>query len=126
MPAVRQVHPDEGVARIEEREEHRGVRLRAGVRLDVGMIGTEELLRAIDGELFDAIYELASAVVALAGQPLSVLVRERGAHCLQYRRRHEVLARDQLESLALPLRLQLDQPSDLRIGFAQRAARRAA
>ena len=68
MPAVRQVHAEERVARLEEREEHRGVRLRAGVRLHVGVLGAEELLRAVDGELLDLVDELAAAVVALARQ----------------------------------------------------------
>jgi hypothetical protein len=35
MPARRQRHAEDGVARLEKREQHRLVRLRAGMRLDV-------------------------------------------------------------------------------------------
>ena len=43
------------------------VGLGAGVRLDVGVLGAEELLGALDGQRLDHVDELAAAVVALAG-----------------------------------------------------------
>ena len=43
------------------------VGLAPGVRLHVGVLGAEELLGAVDGELLDHVDELAAAVVALAG-----------------------------------------------------------
>ena len=52
------------------------VRLRAGVRLDVGVLGAEELLRALDRERLGDVDELAAAVVALARIALGVLVGE--------------------------------------------------
>ena len=107
MAAVRQIHAEERVARLEEGG-HRGeVRLRAGVRLHVRVLGAEELLRAIDRQLLHLVDDLAAAVVALARQSLGVLVRERRPHRLEHGRRDEVLARDQLEPFALPLRSRL-------------------
>ena len=50
VAAVRQVHPEDRVARLQQREVDRHVGLRARVRLDVGVLGAEERLRAVDGE----------------------------------------------------------------------------
>ena len=125
MAAVRQIHPEERVAGLEERR-HRGVvRLRAGVRLHVRVIGAEQLLRAIDRQLFDLVDDLAAAVVALARKSFGVLVGERRAHGFEHGRRDEVLARDQLEPILLALRLLFDQRRDVGVGLAQRVAGRA-
>ena len=43
VAAVRQVHPEHRVARLQQREVDRHVRLRAGVRLHVGVLGAEQL-----------------------------------------------------------------------------------
>ena len=105
---------------------HRGVvRLRAGVRLHVRVLGAEQLLGAIDRQLLDLVHDLAAAVVALSRQSLGVLVRERRPHRLEHGRRHEVLARDQLEPVLLPARLVVDQRGDLGIRLAERVARGA-
>ena len=40
---------------------------RAGVRLDVGVIGAEQLLGAVDRQLLDHVDLLAAAVVAAPG-----------------------------------------------------------
>ena len=60
-------------------EEHRLVGLRAGVGLHVGVLGAEQLLHAVDGQLLGDVDELAAAVVALARVALGVLVGELGA-----------------------------------------------
>ena len=109
--------PEERVAGLEEREEHRGVRLRTGMRLHVRVLGAEQLLRAIDRELLDLVDELAAAVVPLAGQPFGVLVRERRAHRLEHGRRHEILAGDELEPVALTLDFAIDQTRRSRVGI---------
>ena len=46
VAAVREVHAEDGVARLHDREIHGHVGLRARVRLHVGVLGAEELLRA--------------------------------------------------------------------------------
>ncbi len=42
MAAVREVHAEHGVARLQQREIHGHVRLRARVRLHVGVVGAEQ------------------------------------------------------------------------------------
>ena len=76
VAAVRQGHAEDRVAGLERREVDRLVGLRAGVRLHVGVLGAEELLRALDRERLDDVDELAAAVVALAGIAFGVLVGE--------------------------------------------------
>ena len=66
MAAVREVHPEHGVARLEQRQIHAHVGLGAGMRLHVGVLGAEQRLGAIDRQRFDDVDELAAAVVALA------------------------------------------------------------
>ncbi len=74
VAAGRKVHAEDGVARFEEGHEHRLVGLRAGVRLDIGGIGAEQLFRPIDGQLLGHINMFAAAVIALARIALGVLV----------------------------------------------------
>ena len=76
VAAFGQAHAHDGVAGLEQAEEHGLVGLRAGVRLHVGVAGAEQLLDAVDGQLLDDVDELAAAVVALAGIALGVLVGE--------------------------------------------------
>ena len=66
VAAVGEVHGQDPVAGIEHGEIDRGVRLGAGVRLHVGVVGAEKLPDAVEGELLDDIDVLASAVPAAA------------------------------------------------------------
>ena len=79
VAAVREVHAEHRVARLQQREVHRHVGLRAGVRLHVGVLGAEQLLRARDRERLGDVDELAAAVVALARIALGVLVGQHRA-----------------------------------------------
>ena len=47
--------------------------------LHVDMLGSEDLLAALDGEVFNRIHVLAAPVVSFAGVPLRILVRHDGA-----------------------------------------------
>ena len=76
VAAVVEPQREHRVARLEEPEVDGHVRLRARVRLDVRVLGAEQLLRAVDRELLDLVDELAAAVVAAPGIALGVLVRE--------------------------------------------------
>ena len=51
MAAVRKIHTHDGVARIQHREEHRLVCLRAGIRLHIGRFRAINLLDAIERQL---------------------------------------------------------------------------
>ncbi len=74
VAAMIQAHAENGVAGAEQRQVDGGIRLRTGMRLHVGIVGTEQLLGAVDGQLFDHVDVFAAAVVALAGISFGVLV----------------------------------------------------
>jgi hypothetical protein len=115
VPAHRQVHAENGVAWIKRGIVDGEVGLSAGVRLHVGVVGAEEGAHAVAGEVLDDVDLLAPAVVALAGEPLGVLVRENGASCLKHGHRDEVLRRDELDGAALACKLGVDRRGDLRV-----------
>ena len=101
-----EVHAEDPVARPEDAEVGGHVRLGAGVRLDVHVLGArEQRERPLLGEVLGDVHVLAAAVVALARQALGVLVREPGALRLHHRRERVVLAGDQLDLVALPAAL---------------------
>jgi hypothetical protein len=83
-----------------------------GVRLDVGVVGAEQLLHALERERLGDVDELAAAVVALTGQALGVLVRHHRAGRREHGRADEVLGGDQLQSRALALLFAPDRVGD--------------
>ena len=91
MAAVREIHAEDRVAGLQNREINRHVGLAARVRLNVDMLGAEKLFRTIDGEALDHVGELAAAVVAAPGISLGVLVGEDGARRFEYGLVGEVL-----------------------------------
>ena len=119
VAAVVEPQREDRVARLEEREVGRHVRLRPRVRLHVRVLGAEELLRAVDRQLLDLVDDLAAAVVALAGVALGVLVRRHGADGLEHARPGEVLGRDQLDLAALALELAAEQPCDVGVDLLE-------
>ena len=119
VASVRKRHPHEQLTRRDEGHEGREVGLGPGVRLHVGVLGAEELLEPVDGQLLDLVHDLAAAVVPPARVPLGVLVGQRGAHGVDHRPAGEVLAGDQLQPMLLPAQLGIDEPGDSRIGLAK-------
>ena len=113
------------VARLQQRVVDGGVGLRAGVRLDVGVLGAEQLLRAVDRELLGDVDVLAAAVVALAGIALGVLVGQHAALALEDRLRDEVLGGDHLERPLLALELEAQHLGDLGVDLRQRTAKKS-
>ena len=108
VAAVREVHAEDGVAGLEQREVDRHVRLRARVRLHVGVLGAEQRLRAFDRERFHHVHVFAAAVIALARIAFGVFVRQDGAGGFEQRRAHEIFRGDQLEAVVLPVQLVAD------------------
>ena len=103
MPAVGQVHAEHRIARLTDREIDRHVRLGAGMGLDVGMLGAEKLLGAVDRQLFGHIDELAAAVIALPGISLGVFVGQNRTLGLENPLADEILRRDEFQAVFLPL-----------------------
>ena len=119
VTAVVEPEREDRVPRLEHGHVDAHVRLGAGVRLDVRVLGAEERLRAVDRELLDLVDDLAAAVVALARISLRVLVRRHAADGLEHGRPGEVLRGDQLDLVPLPLELAAQQGRDLRVALRQ-------
>jgi hypothetical protein len=115
VTAMVELHPEDAVARLEQRVVGGGVRLRARVRLDVRVVGAEDRLGALDRERLGDVDVLAAAVVALPRIALGVLVRQHRALAVEHRLRDEVLRGDHLERRLLAPRLVLEHRGDLRI-----------
>ena len=122
VAAVRQVHAQHCVARLQRGHVDGHVGLRAGVRLHVRVFRAEERLGAVDGQLLGDVHELAAAVVALAGIALGVLVGEHRAHGFEHRFGNEVLGGDQLDAGGLATDFVANHLGNLRIDLVERAA----
>ena len=122
VAAVGEVHAEHGVARLEQREVHRHVRLRARVRLHVGVVGAKQRLGARDRGALDDVDEFAAAVIAPSRIAFGVLVRQHGAGRLEDGAADEVFRRDQLDAAVLPFALVADRLRDLGVGFRQALA----
>src|SRR5687768_3787614 len=80
---VVQPHGEDRVTGLQTGEVDAHVHLRPRVGLDVRVIGSEERLCAVDGDLLDLVDDLTAPVVPPAGIPLRVLVRRDAANSLE-------------------------------------------
>jgi hypothetical protein len=94
---VAEVHAEDLVSGLQHGGVDGEVGLRAGVRLDVGVLGVEEFFGALDGEHLDLVHLLAAAIPALGRVTLGVFVGEHRAHGLDDGRVGEVFRGDQLD-----------------------------
>ena len=117
-----EAHAQDRVARLQQRQEHRLVRLRAGMRLDVGEVAAEQLLGAVDRQLLGDVDILAAAVVAPARVALGVFVGQHRALRLQHRGGDDVLAGDQLDAVLLADQFGAERRGQLGIGLGERGA----
>ena len=119
VAAVGEVHAEDGVARLHDREIHGHVGLRARMRLHIRVLRAEELFRPADGEALDDVHVLAAAVVPATGVAFGVLIGEHGARRGEDGAADEVFRGDQLETVPLPVQFVAHRIRDFRIGFGQ-------
>jgi len=74
VAAVGQIQREDLITRLKGGKVDRLVGLGARVWLDVDVVGSPELLCAVDRELFDLVGVLTAGVVAFAGIPLAYLL----------------------------------------------------
>ena len=97
VPALVEAEAEDSVSTLQQRVVDGHVGLCAGVGLDVDVLGAEQLLRPVAGQVLGNVHDLAAAVVAASGVALGVLAGEDRTHRLQHRERRIVLAGDQLQ-----------------------------
>ena len=115
VPAVGQVEAQHDIARVEDRKIHGRIGLGPGVRLDVGVVGPEEFLGPIAGEVFGHVDEFAPAIVAAAGVAFGVFIGQHAAHALHDGGAGVVLAGDHFQAVALALDFAGDGCPDVRV-----------
>ncbi|MNO71754.1 hypothetical protein D3C76_626770 [compost metagenome] len=103
VTTVCQAHAQNGVATLQQGQVNSGVGLRTGVRLNVGVIGAEQFLGAVDGQLLNNVNVLATTVVTLAWVAFSVLVGQDRALSFHHRWAGVVFRSDQLDVFFLAL-----------------------
>ncbi len=118
-------HAQDRVARLGQRQHHRAVGLGAAVRLDVGEAAAEQLLRPLDRQRLDRVGRRAALIVAPARIALRIFVGEHRALRLEHRPRDDILRRDQLDLVLLPVELGGDRLGDVRIGLGEAAGEEA-
>ena len=121
VSTVRQVHSHDRVARLQHGEINGHIRLRARVRLNVHVLGAEELLRAIDRQTLDDVGRSTTAVVSPSRVSFCVLVREHRAGRGEHGLGDVVLRRDQLQRVILSRRLRSNGLEDLGVDLVEPA-----
>ena len=114
-----EIEPHEGVAGLQQRQEHRLVHLAAGVRLHVGEIGAEQFLGAVDRQRFDHVDPFAAAVIAVAWIALGIFVGHHRALRFQHGAADDVLRGDQFDLMALPAEFAPDRGGDVGVGLGE-------
>ena len=122
MAAVREIHGENFVARFNRREIDSHVRLRAAVRLNVRVLGPENLFRPIDRQLFNSVDIFTTAVPTFSGITFGVLVCEHAALRLHHGGTGEIFRCNQFDIFTLPFFLRGNRVENFGIDSAQAAA----
>ena len=112
VAAVAEVHAQDRVAGLQQRQKDGEVGLGAAVGLHVGPGGTKQLFGPLNRQLLNRIHVLTAAVVTLGWQALGVFVGEHRALRLHHGAGGEILRSDQLQVGFLALQLLFNQPGD--------------
>ena len=121
VPAVSQIQTKNCVARLQHRRVSGLIRLRSRVRLHVGMLRAKKFLGPLARQILDHVGKLASAVIALAGIALRILVGEYGTGGFKHSLADKIFRSNQLQPFMLAANFVVDSVRNLRINFIERA-----
>jgi len=93
VSAGKDIHRENLVAGLERCEITGHVRLAAGMRLDVGVLGREERTRPVNRQGFNLVYILAASVISPAGIAFGIFIREDRTGELHNLSAHDILRR---------------------------------
>ena len=118
MAAIRKTHPQNLVSRLQHCKKHGHIRLCAGVRLHVRMLGAKQLFGALNSKIFYNINVFATAVITFSRISFCVFVCQRAAHRLHDRFTDKIFRSDQFDLIPLPGKFLFDRVGDFRIRFS--------
>jgi hypothetical protein len=124
VSAMGEVESHDGVAGLNDGEVGGHVGRGAGVRLYVGVLGSEDLLGTVARKILNHVGELASSVVALGRIALGIFVGEDRAGSLKHSFADKVLRGDQLKTIVLTVLLVGDGLGNLGINRTERTQHR--
>ena len=90
-------------------QQHCSISLCTRVWLHVSILGTEQFANAVDGQLLNLVHYLATAIVAMTGITLGILVGQIAAHSFHYLIADEILRSNQFDTFQLTLMLFLNE-----------------
>ena len=115
MTAMIKAHTHDRVSRLTYCVLNSHISLSTRMWLDIGILGTEELLRTVSGKILDDIDLLASAIIPVPRIALSILICENASHRTHNSRAHPVLRCDQLNMAGLPVIFLTDSLCNFRV-----------
>ena len=124
VAAMRQVEPQDGVARLQHRAVSGLIGLRTRVRLNVRVFSAKELFGPVACQILDNVGELATAIVTASGVTLGIFVGENTARRLQHSFGGEVLTGYHLQVTLLAFELVGNGGEDFRVSLGERAGER--
>ena len=117
VTTVGEVEAHEGITGLQAGHEDSHIRLGAGMGLHVGILGVEELLETIDGQLLDLVNDFAAAVIPGVGITFGVFVGADAAKCLEHLFADEVFRSDEFDAFGLTLLFLSQQVGNFNILF---------
>ena len=123
VSTVGQFEAENGVTRLREGVKHCGTGTGTRVWLNVGVCGAEELFGPLDGEVLGDIYKFASAVVALSGVTLGILVGQDAALGFKDCVRNKVLTGNHFQCSTLATQFLVEDILDFWINLRQCGAK---
>ena len=113
MSAFGKRHSENGVTGLKERRINGKICLRAGMRLNVGILCAEKLLGSFDCDVFHNINIFTAAVISLSGIAFGVFVGQHTAHGRHHGRGNNVFRSDEFKLVALTVKLKLHSVGNL-------------
>ena len=117
VTTMSQIQPQEGIAWVQNCQQHGCIGLCAGVRLHVGPLCIEDLFQSLDSDRLALIHYLATAIITLARVTLGILVGQAAAHGLHHLVADKILGSDQLNAFQLTLVLLLNDVKNNVVSF---------
>ncbi len=86
VATMRQAHPQDGIARLQQRQINGGIGLRTRMRLDIGVISRKEFFYPINSQLLGNINILTAAIITFGRITFCVFIGQNGTLCFHHPR----------------------------------------
>ena len=112
-----QIQTHKLVARLEACHEHSHVGLCARVGRHIGILGTENLFQALNGQILALVNALAATIITVTRITLGLLVGKAASHGLHNLVADEILTGNEFDTMLLAQMLALDDVKNRFVSF---------